>query len=461
MRPTLWAMIALALVVRLPAAGIAEEAVRPNFVIMIADDVGWDDVGCYGNPGVRTPRIDALAKQGMRFDQAFLTCSSCSPSRCSIMTGRYPHATGAAELHQPLPASQVVFAGLLKKAGYHTAAAGKWHLGKPAEVNFDRILPPGGPSGCENWVKALKDRPRDRPFFLWLAAVDAHRPYSPGAATPATRPGDVRVPPYLPDAKETRGDLALYYDEITRLDGHVGKVLDELAEQAVADNTIVIFMSDNGRPFPRCKTTVYDSGVRTPFLVRWPSKVKPGSACDRLISSIDIAPTFTELAALPPSPTFQGESFAPLLRDPQQRTREAIYAEHNWHDYQAHERAVRTDRYLYIRNAFPNLTGSPPADAVRSPTYLLMQELHRADRLTRDQLGCFLSPRPTEELYDVKADPHQLHNLMDDPTHAQARDRLRGMLDQWVRETGDRVPEKPTPDRFDRVTGKPLATKSN
>ena len=141
---------------------------------MIADDLGWNDVGCYGHPHIRTPNIDRLARQGLKFTHAFLTCSSCSPTRCSIMTGRYPHSTGAAELHQPLPPDQVVFPGLLKTAGYYTASAGKWHLGPAPKVHFDAVVG-GGPIGCENWVKTLKERPKDRPFFLWLASIDPHR----------------------------------------------------------------------------------------------------------------------------------------------------------------------------------------------------------------------------------------------------------------------------------------------
>jgi len=273
----------------------APAADRPNFIIMIADDVSWNDLGCYGHEKVKTPHLDKMAQEGMRFDLAFLTCSSCSPSRCSIMTGRYPHSTGAAELHQSLPASQVVFAGLLKKAGYYTASAGKWHLGKAAEANFDRIEG-GKPSGCENWVKVLRERPRDQPFFCWFASFDAHRGYSKNAIEQPHTTADAVVPPYMPDARPVRADLALYYDEISRLDEYAGKVFAELKRQKVDDNTFVLFLADNGRPFPRSKTTIYDSGVRTPFIIRWPGKLKPGSVCQELVSSVDIAPTVLALS---------------------------------------------------------------------------------------------------------------------------------------------------------------------
>jgi arylsulfatase A-like enzyme len=430
--------------------------VRPNFVVMIADDVSADDLGCYGHPRVQTPNLDRLARQGVRFDAAFLTCSSCSPSRCSILTGRYPHSTGAPELHMPLPAGQVVFAGLLKRAGYHTAAAGKWHLGKAAEANFDSVLPPGGPSGCENWLKALRQRPKDKPFFLWLASLDAHRDYQPNAIPRPHEPGDAVVPPFLPDAPETRRDLALYYDEIGRLDGHVGAVLAELERQGVADDTLVLFLADNGRPFPRCKTTVYDSGIKTPLLVRWPARVKPGGVCRGLVSSVDVAPTLTELAGLGPSDTFRGKSYAKLLSDPAASVRDHVFAEHNWHDYQAHERAVRSDRFLYVRNAYPHLPCTPPADAVRSPTFQAMLQLEAAGKLPGPQRGCFVAPRPREELYDVRSDPHCLTNLAEDPARSDTLARLRRELDAWAERTGDAVPERPTSDRFDRKTGRPL-----
>jgi len=425
---------------------------RPNFVIMIADDQGWNDVGCYGHPHIRTPNIDRLATEGLRFTQAFLTCSSCSPTRCSIMTGRYPHSTGAKELHQPLPAEQVVFAGLLKQGGYYTASAGKWHLGEAAKANFDTVVG-GGPSGCERWVETLQNRPKDKPFFLWLASIDPHRGYQPDTIARPHRPEEVVVPPFLPDVPETRKDLAMYYDEITRMDGYIGRVLDELDRQGVAKNTFVLFLSDNGRPFPRCKTTVYDSGVQTPFVVRWPGRVQAGAVCESLVSVIDIAPSLVELAGLKPSPTFQGKSFSPLLEDSHASIREHVFAEHNWHDYQAHERSVRSKRYLYIRNAFADLPGTPPADAVRSITFQAMRKLRDRGELPAQQQGCFRAPRGAEELYDVEADPYQLTDLSGEAKYGRVLTEMRHVHEKWVRKTQDRVPEEPTRDKFDRETG--------
>jgi N-sulfoglucosamine sulfohydrolase len=430
-----------------------EKKEQPNFIVFIADDAAWNDFGPYGNSLIKTPNINRLADEGLVFTNAFLTTSSCSPSRCSILTGRYPHNTGAPALHMPLPANQLLFAGELQKAGYYTAVAGKYHIG-PVRAEFDTIYG-SGPSGCEFWVEALQNRPMDKPFFMWLAAIDPHRDYFPNTIPEPHKPEDVTVPPYLPDNDSTRKDLALYYDEISRMDNYIGQVMEELANQGVDENTVVVFMSDNGRPFPRAKTRLYDSGIKTPFIVRWPAKVQIGSTSS-LISSIDIAPTFCELAGAGISETFQGVSFVPVLNDFSAETREFIAAEHNWHDYQAHERAVRNDRYLYIRNSFPHLNASPPADAVRSITYQEMIRLHQAGELNEFQLDCFQEPRSHEELYDVLKDPFHFANLANDSKHEIVLTEMRNLLDGWIKLTNDSVPENPIPDKFDRWTGKQL-----
>ncbi|MHC4356805.1 MAG: sulfatase family protein, partial [Planctomycetota bacterium] len=319
---------------------------RPNIVLIIADDMAWDDCGAYGHPTIRTPNIDKLAAEGMRFTNAFLTASSCSPSRASIITGRYPHNTDAEQLHWPVPAEQQTFVEILKEAGYWTTSAGKWHLGDAVRDRFDVIheadvsgfqLPTGKngsapamiareKSGCERWLSTLRSRPKGKPFFLWLAALDPHRDYEQGIIAKPHRPEDVVVPPYLPDVPEVREDLALYYDEIARLDDYVGKVTDELAGQGVEDNTFVLFFSDNGRPFPRDKTTLYDGGIKTPWLVRWPGRVRAESLCRQLVSSVDIAPTVLALAGLKAPSCFQGRDFSPLLTDPKRKIRDYAYA---------------------------------------------------------------------------------------------------------------------------------------
>jgi len=442
----------------------APEKPRPNIILIIADDLGAEDSGPYGCKGVRTPNLDRMAKDGMKFTNAFNTCSSCSPSRSSIITGRYPHSTGAESLHMPLPKEQVTFVEKLKEAGYWTAQAGKWHLGSDIVDRFDLVrtdkvgktgITKDG-SGGELWVNTLQERPKDKPFFMWFAAHDPHRSYSEGTLAVPHKPEDATVPPYLPDAPPTRKDLAMYYDEIGRLDGYVGKVMEELKREGELDNTVVIFITDNGRPFPRSKTSVYDSGIQSPLLVQWPGKVKPGSTCDSLVSSVDLAPTILELAGVPSPKTFQGKSYAGLLADPKGTIRDKVFAEHNWHDFAAYERAVRTPQFKYIRNFWPDLPATPPADALNSLTFREMRRLRDAGQLTSDQMACFVKPRPEEELYDVNADPHELNNLAEDPKYASALKVLREQLDAWRKETSDTIPEQRKGDRFDRETGKQL-----
>ncbi len=438
------------------ASGASQE--RPNFLIFIADDMAWDDCGAYGNTSIRTPNIDGLAAEGLRFDRAYLTCSSCSPSRCSILTGRYPHATEAGELHLPLPATQTLFTQPLRNAGYWTAAVGKWHLGEQVAGQVDKRLDSPPEKMGQAWRQTLQERPRDRPFMMWAAHSDPHRPYAPGAVDVPHAAASVRVPKFLPDTPEVREDLALYYDEISRFDAHIGMALDELRLQQVLDNTLVIVISDNGRPFPQCKTRVHVPGVRTPFVVRWPKRVSAGSVSQSVVSSLDIAPTVLELAGVPKLASLQGVSFAPILSDPKATVREFAFAEHNWHDYRAFERGVHTSKICYVKNWLPNTPGTPPADAVKSPTFAALLKLDKLGQLTNAQRECLVAPRPSEFLFDVEMDPDCLHNLVEDAKHADSLNTLRLALESWQAETNDRFPgeDKLTPDGFDRHTGNRL-----
>lgn len=452
----------------------------PNLVLIIADDMAWDDSSPYGHDSIMTPNLQKLADEGMRFDNGFVTISSCSPSRASIITGRYPHQTDAEELHWPLPESQITFVEKLKEKGYWTGAAGKWHLGEAMRSRFDEVrevdtsgfqLPSGkaakagkfvetlegeAQSGCADWIPLMKARPKDKPFFLWLAALDPHRPYHPNIIKDGSRPEEIKVPPYHPDTRAVRADYQLYYDEITRLDRYVGDVMKELDKQGVAENTMILFISDNGRPFPRDKTTLYDSGIKTPWIVRWPEKVAAGSVCSKIVSTVDIAKTFMRLGGIETiGQTFEGVDFSPLLTDPEKPIRDYIFAEKNWHDFEDHVRAVRNERYKYIRNYYSDLPQTPSADGLRSPTYVELLRLKEKDELTEPQKACFIEPRPEEELYDTKLDPFELNNLASDERYAPLLRAMRAALADWEAKTKDTVPELRTADEFDRVTGLP------
>ncbi|MEM9017438.1 MAG: sulfatase-like hydrolase/transferase, partial [Verrucomicrobiota bacterium] len=208
---------------------------RPNFLFFITDDIGWNDLGCYGNEFVKTPHLDALAERGVRFTNAYLTISSCSPSRCSIITSRYPHNTGAPELHTDLPDDQLKWPQLLKEAGYYTMLSGKNHMTKKMKGTFDLVSAGGKPSGSMDWVKLLQDRPREKPFFAWFASVDAHRDWQIDDEAPVYDPTAIEVPPFLYDGPKTRQDLADYYHEVSRTDTRMGQLVEELQRQGIEE----------------------------------------------------------------------------------------------------------------------------------------------------------------------------------------------------------------------------------
>jgi arylsulfatase len=420
----------------------------PNFILFITDDISWDDLGCYGSKVAKTPHLDQMAKQGMRFNNAYLSISSCSPSRCSLISGRYPHNTGAAELHTTLPADQPVFPEALQAAGYYTVLSGKHHMGKAVDRGFNKVSGGKGPGKEEDWVPILKDRPKDKPFFFWFASSDAHRGWKNNEHAPTYKPEEVEVPPYLYDGSETRKDLAAYLHEVSRTDYYMGQLRKELKEQGIEKDTYIIYMADNGRPFPRCKTRLYDSGIRTPFLIARPGTIKP-AVTDSLISSIDISATILELAGAIKDKRVQGVSFASILKDPKTKIRDFVFSEHNWHVFQAHERMVRWKNWMLIRNGYP---GRQNLCMEGDPTYPAGKELwdmEAAGKLNKAQRDIFLKPRAALELYDVSKDPHQLHNLAAKKEHAPVLSDLVRYLDRWAEDTGDTVPKNPTNDRQD------------
>ncbi|WP_201301067.1 sulfatase family protein [Sunxiuqinia indica] len=436
---------------------------KPNFVFIIADDISWNDFGCYGNKVVKTPHIDKLASEGLLFNNAFLTASSCSPSRCSIISGKYPHSNGAAELHTALPESEIPFPLLLKENGYYTAHAGKWHMGEATHRAFDRYTDGNGynngDGGEANWVRFIKERPKDKPFFFWLASYDAHRPWGADTFKITHDPANIEVQVYFNDTPETRQDIASYYNEIVRFDYHIGLVEKELQKQGVLENTVIIVMADNGRPFPRCKTRVYDSGMKTPFVVYWPAQIdKKVGHTESLISAVDIAPTILEIADVAVPKKYQGVSFLPILKNPEAEVRQMVFSEHNWHDYEAHERMMRTKDFLYLFNARPNLSNCGPADSKSSPTQASLNELRDLGSLTPAQADIFVTPRPVEELFDLNLEKEQLLNVASLSRYHEKLVEMRALLKNWQNETGDTTPENLTPDWFDRETGERLKT---
>lgn len=429
--------------------------IKPNFIVFIADDISWDDLSPYGNEFVKTPNIERLSIDGMVFQNMYLTTSSCSPSRNSIITGRYPHNTGAPELHSEPPMEMTTLPEDLKNRGYYTALAGKFHMGEYAKRGFDLIhddLRINGPGGEQQWVKTLEDRPLDKPFFMWYASYDAHRPWGENNFSKTHNPQGLTPPMYLVDDTPTRQDLVNYFDEIARFDHYIGEVIATLKKQKVFENTFIIVMADNGRPFPHSKTRLNDQGVKSPFIISY-QKEKISGKTESLVSAIDIAPTILEYAQIEISERYQGKSFKKLLMNPETPFRNYIFAEHNWHDFEAHERMVRSRNFIYIENNRSQYAQRGPLDAINSDSYKSLLSIHQTGEISEIQKDIFLSPRPKREFYDMKNDFFQRNNLIGEKRFKEDIKLLESMLETWKTETGDSEPNEITKDWYEKRPG--------
>ncbi|MEJ6571475.1 MAG: sulfatase [Akkermansiaceae bacterium] len=425
----------------------AQAADKPNIVFFIADDVSQEDMGCYGHPVIKTPNIDAMAKSGMRFDNAYLTISSCSPSRGSIITGRYPHNTGSPVLNMKLPDTQVRFPELLRKAGYYTVLSGKNHMFKNTDRAFDKISKGVGPGREGDWVQLVRERPKDKPFFFWFASTDAHRGWQKSDEAPEYQTKDIIIPPYLVDTEGTRQDLAGYYHEVSRFDHYVGLVTAELKQQGVLDKTIIVITADNGRPFPRCKARLYDSGIKTPWIVRYPEMIKGPLVSNSLISVIDFSATCLELAGIQKPACIQGQSFVPILKNPKAQIRDLVFSEQNWHVYKNHSRMVRFGNFVYIKNNYPNQPNLSYESDSSFPAGKDLWEAHAAGKTNPQQQQVFSNPCPSEELFDLEKDPNQLVNIANNPENKPVLEKARKQLEKWTAQTGDTIPDDPSPNR--------------
>lgn len=410
----------------MPVVAIA----RPNFVVIVFDDMGWQDMGAYGNPHIKTPVMDRLAAGGALFRHAFLTSSSCTASRASLLTARYPHSTGIDGLGETVPQSQVLLPSLLRQSGYFTAALGKWHIGNATRDQFDRVEDDTG-NGTSAWLPTLRALPEDQPFFLWLATHDPHVPYAPLDEHSIHSPEAVLVPPYLPDTSLVRDRLARYYNEIARTDAEIGRVIELLQQRQLMDTTWVFILSDNGAPFPRAKLNLYDSGIKTPLLVTGPNL--EAGVREGMVSAIDLMPTILDLAGVALPDSIQGKSFRSLLEVADQPGRDFIVAEQNAHGVPIRKRAVRTREFLYIRNL--QQSGKHCSFEAGLHKHLAVQQA--AGQLTHAQQSCLLENRPEEELYRVQDDPYSMHNLADDARHRDGLQAMRDRMAQWAADTAD------------------------
>lgn len=430
------------------------ESTKPNILVLIADDASMD-FGCYGNDGIKTPNIDALAAAGLRIDKAFLTGSQCSPSRTSMITGQFAHTIGTENLGSKIDASIKTIPEYLSEQGYFTGLMLKNHMeGKNGDRRFhwyDRGygLYTKNPVEWERTVadsfSTFLDLSDDRPFFMWLGFIDPHREYNDHPIEKVNDPNDVTVPPFLVDDEATRRDLADYYDEISRLDGHVGEIVALLKKRKQLENTLIVFVSDNGMPFPRAKGSVYDTGIRTPLVFSWGDQIEAGSVFDKsLVSTIDLAPTLLDAAGIAKPEPMYGESLLPLLRGDANSSRGHIFSERHY---------KRSDEYLLtVRSATHKLISIGDINATQplitvgevytSPSWYALKEKERAGTLTPAQQRFLENPRAEIELYDLAADPHELVNIADNPENQTIVRDLLGRLQQLRRETNDPYLEK-------------------
>lgn len=419
-------------------------AERPNILWIIAEDLS-PDLACYGTPVVKTPNIDRLATQGVRYASVFGTSSVCAVNRSSFCTGMYPTSIGAQHmrtvLKKPLPNGVRPVTEYFREAGYYVSnGSGGGNMARPinkpgkVDWNFEtREKPFDG----TDWSK----RNPGQAFFAQINISETHLPWTPDKQNPID-PETVALPPYYPDHPLIRRHMASYLEEAQILDRKVGIILKRLKTEGLAGNTIVFFFGDNGRQFARGKGYLYDPGLQVPMIIRWPDGRDAGTVDDRLISMMDLTPSTMQMAGIAVPKYMHGK---PLIGSAEPG-REFIFAvKDRIGAVSDRVRCVRTVKYKYIRNFFPDMPYLPIAryslmEDLSVPAMLVMAE---HGELNSDQKPFLSKTRPKEELYDLKTDPHELHNLASDSAHRETLIKLRGELDDWIEETGDqgRIPE--------------------
>lgn len=444
-------VVLLAALITLPWAGISA-ADHPNILWITAEDMS-PNLGCYGDADATSPRIDVFAREAVRFTSAFATAPVCSPARSCLITGMFATSLGTQRLRSQIPVPDHIrpFTALLREAGYYCSNNVKTDYNLANEAAFVRLAWDDCSSEA-HW----RSRRSGQPFFAVFNFMTTHQSrtsvWSQGQfeqeiaahLTPSERhdPAKMTLPPYYPDTEEARRAWARYQDCITALDHQVGVILDQLAADGLAGDTIVCFFSDHGMGLPRGKRCLFDSGLHVPLLVRFPDKwsrlapVKPGGSTEQLVSFVDFAPTVLSLCGITSPDHFQGRTF---LGGAVGVPREFVYGARDRVD-EAFDlaRSVRDRRWLYIRNFMPHLSWMQPegySDA--SPFRQEFKQLAAAGKLSAGPLTYASPHRDREELYDTKADPRQLRNLATSPEHTQTLKRMRSELRRWQLATRD------------------------
>jgi N-sulfoglucosamine sulfohydrolase len=446
--------ILASLIALLPTFAQAQPKAK-NVVLIIADDLGLQ-LGCYGDTVCKTPHIDALAKRGVRFTKAYSSVASCSPSRASILTGLYTHQNGqyglqhAAHKQECHPWVQGLPA-LLRAVGYWTGLIGKFHTGPDSAFPWDRLVTNTKGRDPQSFTQharaAIKDAGK-KPFFLVVGFHDPHRagkgfgnePFAGDPKEVTYDPKKVKLPSYLPDCDEARRDWADYLQSISRLDRGVGLIIETLRSEGVLDDTIIIFLSDNGPPFAGAKTTLYATGIHLPLIMAGPG-LPVDRAADGLVSFIDVTPTVLEIAGAK-TPSYKqtkliGKSLLPVARGDDAKGRDAVFGSHQFHEITNYYpmRTIVSDRYKLTVNLSHELTYPFASDLWGSPSWQYVRT-NKLKLMGQRSVETYLH-RPKEELYDLANDPSELKNLASDPIHAKTLGDLRQRLRKWQLETDD------------------------
>ncbi len=447
-------------------AGIFGEKTKPNIVLLTADDMNVDSVGCFGSyVKDATPNLDKLASQGMRFEHAHMQTTVCMPSRHAIMCGKYPHVSGSKGF-QDVNEDVKILPSMLRDAGYKTACFGKVGHSSPKNSPWDMSA---GKTGLgygrspELYYKLSKkfienSMKEEKPFFLVVNSHDPHRPYHTDEPKKGTRrykpcmeeiekpsrvykPDQVDVPGFLPDTPEMRKDMAKYYSSVRRCDDTMGRIMDLLKEKDLEENTLVMFVSDHGLPAPYGKANVYFYSTKTPWIVRWPGRIKT-NAVDRehFISAIDYMPTVLEAVGLEPPKDLNGRSIKPLLKGKKQKGRDYVFTQFtmpaNW--YREPMRCIQSKDFAYIFNPWAGIGKPYRSNNVGSAAGRAFQKAAENDPEIKKRWDFYIN-RALEEFYDLRKDPDCVKNLIDDPAYKKQLDNIRNRLEKWMIETDDPV----------------------
>lgn len=425
-------------------------AARPvNVLLLLADNWAAPHAGAYGHRAVRTPVFDRIARDGALFTHAFAPNPSCSPSRASLLSGQETHRLGeAASLYGPIDAAVPLYTDRLADAGYQVAFRGKGF--GPGEA---RRAPGRAPNPAGRLVESFGALSNTTPFCYWFGSHDPHVPWNRGRDTSIDEAA-LPVPPHLPDAPAVRRDLAGYYREVQQFDRECGEILAEVERRGQLDSTLVIMTSDNGWQMPRGLANCYDLGVRIPLAVRFPARIRAGTVRTDFVSIAALAPTILEACGLPAIGT------TPSLFS--RTRREEIFLERERHanvrrgDLSYPVRGLRTRDFLYLRNLEPARwpAGDPEmywavgpyGDVDNSFSKLLLLE-----QRTEPFFSLAFGKRPAEELYDVRQDPGQVHNLAGRQQHAGTLQRMAARVDRWMRDTADPRAAEPHSTFWDRA----------